>query len=76
MRSAPFVNGLKIVAAEEDDASRKQTGNEVVFDVARILHFVDGDVGEAVLPAPAYVVLPQQERGADDEVFKIQGMIG
>ncbi len=73
--TAPFVDGLEVVAAEEEIPPREEAADDGVFDFARVLHFIDGDEAEAFTPAPAAVLVCKEAIGAGDEVREIDGMV-
>ena len=75
IRTAPFVNGLEVIAAEEDVAPREEAADDGVFDFARVLHFVDGDEAEAVPPALAAGIVSEEVVGAGDEVREVDGVV-
>lgn len=74
IRTAPFVNGLEVIAAEEDVAPREEAADDGVFDFARVLHF-DGDEAEAVPPALAAGIVSEEVVGAGDEVREVDGVV-
>ena len=75
IRTAPFVNGLEVIAAEENVAAREEAADDGVFDFARVLHFVDGDEAEAVPPALAAGVFAEEIVGAGDEVREVDSVV-
>lgn len=73
--TAPLINGLEIVTAEEDVAAWEEAADDGVFDFARVLHFIDGNEAEAVLPALAAVFVTEKFVGAGDEIRKVDGVV-
>ena len=75
---APFVDGLVDVAEEGEVAGGAGEGGEDgVFGEVGILHFVDLDPAEAILPAgEGELVLVEEVADHGDEVSEIDGMVG
>ena len=73
--AAPFVNGLEVIAAEEDVAAGEEAADDGIFDFARVLHFIDGDEAEPVPPALAAGFVCEEVIGAGDEVREIDGVV-
>ena len=72
LRTAPLVDGLEIVAGQQDIPAFEQLGKDRVFQLAGVLHLVDGDETEALPPAAGNGFVAKKRIGPLDQVAKIQ----
>ncbi len=74
MRTAPFINGLKIIPAKEQMTGAKNLGDNAVLQQARILHLVDIDIDKPPRPFSCHAVLPEKRIHLHQQIRKIQSM--
>ena len=76
IRTAPGVNTLVCIAYSADIL--KASGNvfrHQVLRVVRILVFVDKDIMETILPAPADGFISQKRSGNEEKIVEIKGIV-
>ena len=74
VRAAPLVDGLEVIAAEQQAAAAEDARENAVLELARVLHLVDVDVEEAARPLDGDIRLSKERFGLHDEIREVEAV--
>ena len=74
MGPAPFINGLKIVAAKQEMAAAENPGKNPIFQFAGVLHLIDIHIHKTARPFQCNLRIRKQLTGAHDKIGEVQSM--